>query len=161
MLMFTGCDQQQGQILALRDEFQRQLQAKDKTIEDLRKEAADLHGQNIKISDELVKAKTELVAATQQASSPEKIAGAVADVLAQRSSAPLNDIASKLDLMQQSLKGMGGPISPNPGNPPTGPNPGNAVPGAPVLGDPTIRPSDGVRKSKPPDDKHQKLRFDF
>jgi chromosome segregation ATPase len=148
-MVITGCDQQQSRVLAMQDDFQRQIQAKEKTIDELRQSVADLRAQNSQMDGQL--------AATKQAASPDQLAAALATAMQPQTSAPLRDIASKLEVMQQTLKTLSGSIAANPGSSAasTKTNAPNSGTAAPVdQAPPVVRP-------RTTDPGAKKYKFDF
>jgi cell division protein FtsB len=148
-LVITGCDQQQSRILAMQDDFQRQIQAKEKTIDELRQSVADLRAQNSQMDGQL--------AATKQAASPDQLAAALATAMQPQTSAPLRDIASKLEVMQQTLKTLSGSIAQNSAAPATSTKPSASAPTAPA---PVEQTPPAVRQSNS-DPSVKKFKFDF
>ncbi len=135
-------------MLALRDEFQKQSQAKDKQIEDLTRE------------------NSELISKIDQ----DKLAAVVADAVGKRveekNAAALADLRSRLDAITQALRsGAAAPSSPGPGPGPGAPNTPFAPQPGPGPGAPTPR---APRNDNPPpkmqnpsgeDRKHIKMDF--
>ncbi len=122
LLAFAGCDLQQAQTLALRNE----LQAKEKTIDDLNKRL-----------EELEKANSDIGVQAAKAQDPEKLAEAVAKKVAENNAPLFAEMKKNIDALSQSRPAAAGPSiaaepgtqSGNPGrmpaqNPPKMVNPG-------------------------------------
>lgn len=121
----AGCNQGQG--LALREEFQKQMSAKDKTIEDLNQKVTELRGQ----IDQL-----QLQTAKSGSGDPDKLAGAVADLLSKQLAQQGQAIAEIKNSVEQLSQGMGR-LSAGGGSAPAAPGSGPDN-GGPVK--PTLRP---------------------
>jgi uncharacterized lipoprotein len=93
----TGCDQRQGQLLAMRDDFQKQLTAKEKTIEELNAKVTELDRQNGDLQLQVAKASQD----------PDKIAEAVSKRVEEKNAAAFGDLKTRLDQLAQSLRGGG------------------------------------------------------
>jgi hypothetical protein len=134
MAGITGCDQRQGQMLDL---LQKQLQEKDKTIEELNQKVSEMDRRN-----------TELEAQLEKAGDPEKIAEAVS----KRIDGKLSDLRNRVDQLAQGSSG---------GASPRGASTGAVNP----LPRPAEEP--GGRLTNPPanppttDPNRKKMKFDF
>lgn len=142
--MFTGCEKQ-GQVLALREEFSRQLQAKDKTIEELNQKITDLRNQNDQLQ----------LQAAKGSSDPDKLSSAVADAVAKRVSdqdaQSFAELKRDLEQVLQAVRSSGSVASVPRTEP--GPSVPTTRPTAPTA--PTRDPS------APSDPNRKKMRFDF
>jgi hypothetical protein len=94
-LLFASCDQNQGQVLAMRDEFQQQIATKDKALEELNRKLADADQKNEKLNEQLLRA-------TRDGPAPDKIA----EVVAAR-------LETRLAELEKNLRGGGPPPGPN------------------------------------------------
>ena len=94
----AGCDQQQSQILSMRDAFDKELKAKDKVIEDLNRKVNDLDQRNGQMEQQLIKASggsDKVVAAVT-----EGVSKAVVD----QNTTTFNQVKSQLDEILKTLK---------------------------------------------------------
>ena len=87
----SACDNKQAQMLVVRQEFSQQLAAKDKVIDQLQQQVANLQ-------QELGKS-----AQQSQSASPEQVARAVADTLAAQNAASNTEVRGKLDAILAKL----------------------------------------------------------
>jgi len=144
----TGCEKQ-GQVLALREEFSRQLQAKDKTIDELNQKITELRNQNDQLQLQSAKGSGD----------PEKLAQAVADTVSRRitdqNAQSFGDLRRDLDQVLQAVKSGGG----GSGNIATAPRV-DSVPNVPSTRPPANTPP-ARDPSTPSDPNRKKLRFDF
>ncbi len=92
----TGCEKQ-GQVLALREEFSRQLQVKDKTIDELNRKMNELRNQNDQLQAQIVKNSDE----------PDKLTAAVSEAVAKKVSdqnaQSLTDLKHQIDQVLQAV----------------------------------------------------------
>lgn len=123
LVAFTGCDQNQNQILSMREEFQQQMQAKDKAIEEISRKVADVEQQRDKLQEQLLKSSHDSVA-------PEKIAELVA---ARLETTTLADMKARIEKIETALSGAAGGRGPAIGGP--------AAPQAPAEQGPASDPS--------------------
>lgn len=123
-LLFGACNQDQAKLLQMRDEFQRQLDAKDKQIEELMRKLADSKGGGGSVD-------TDALAS--------KLSQDISKAVAQETSQQLGEITKRLDAIDKQL-GQGrlaNNAAPAPAPPPAAPQagstggPANTRPSAP------------------------------
>lgn len=100
-VLLVGCDHQQNQLLSLREDLQKQMQAKDKAMEELHARVTELQAQNSQLQD-------KLLAATKESGAPEKLADALGDKVTKKAeeqiASALADINGKLASLEQAVK---------------------------------------------------------
>jgi multidrug resistance efflux pump len=99
LALLASCDQQQNQLLTMREELMKQMQAKDKSISDLQQQIGQLQTQNTRLQDDLLRAKDE-------SNAPEKIADVVTKKAEEQVAAALGEIKTKLDAIESSMKNI-------------------------------------------------------
>lgn len=101
IVCLTACDQQQTKVLALQEEYQRQLHTKDASIEELNQKVQALQHDKDALSDKLIKAMND-------PQSGDKIVKGVAEVVDARLKAQLDarfsELKSRLDQMDTGIK---------------------------------------------------------
>ena len=124
-IIFSGCEQSQSQILALRSEFDREIQAKDKAILELKTENSRLQELAMK--------------ASQSAVSPKELGETVAEIVAKRVEQQNAGMKSRLEELTEMLKkGVQATSAPSP-NPPSPTPPSPAPPSPPRPKDPNVK----------------------
>ena len=132
----SGCEQQQTKILSLREEFQRQLQTKEKTIEDLNRRVLELGELNSQLQQQLLKS-------SQESASPERLAESVARKVDEQNA----KLKTQMDEILQAVR------SGSAGQAPRDQNPSSSAP--PAFGQPP------VREPSPSDPNRRKYKFEF
>ena len=102
----AGCDLQQNKLLTLREEFNQELKAKDKTVEDLNRKINDLDQRNGALEQRLIK---------ESGGSPDKLAAAITDSVsrsvAEQNALKFAEIKAELGEVLKAVK-SGGAIAP-------------------------------------------------
>jgi len=100
---FAGCEQKQAQLIEMREEFDKKIEAKDKEIDELKRKSDSLAQQNGQLQMQLAKS-------SEQGRIPDNLAADIADKVSQKlqqnqqsqpdNSAAFSSLNSKLDQLQ-------------------------------------------------------------
>ena len=115
MVLLTGCDRQ-SQVGSLREEFQHQLESKDKTIEDLNHRLSEAERQRADLEVQLAKSAADPAAAA-------KLADAVSEAVAQKQAAKLDELKALIEKLGGSRSVAGPSRGPDTGAPEVRPRP--------------------------------------
>lgn len=97
----TSCDQQQTKILALQEEYQRQLHGKEKTIEELNQKLQTLQNDKDKLNDKLMQAVNEFQSGGRLA---DQVSESVDKKISAQWSGKFAELKSKLDQLDQAVQ---------------------------------------------------------
>lgn len=156
LLLLTGCDQKQNQLLTLREEFQKQIDSKDKTMEDLHQKLAEIQAQNTQLQE-------KLLAATKESVAPEKIADSVTKKAEERVDSALAQINAKLSSLEQAIKAsqLASAPAPAPASAPAQVPATRTSPAASPQGQPQNPGQIRVRDATQSDPNRKKYKFEF
>jgi uncharacterized phage infection (PIP) family protein YhgE len=152
LALLASCDQQQNQLLTMREELMKQVLVKEKSITDLQQQISQLQTQNTRLQDDLLRAKDE-------ANSPDKIAEVVTRKAEEQIAVALGEIKTKLDSLESSMKNI--QIAAAAAPPPPAPTP--ATQPAQPAAQQAPQPADNsiMREKSSSDPNRKRYKFDF